>query len=51
MPLHQAATRQWAIRLEAKTGWGEVETVELVTITRLCRHTTILWTLPSQMLL
>ena len=25
---------EWTIRLEAKTGWGEVETVELVSITR-----------------
>jgi len=25
---------EWTIRLEAETGWGEVETVELVTITR-----------------
>ncbi len=25
---------EWTIRLEAKTGWGEMETVELVTITR-----------------
>jgi hypothetical protein len=25
---------EWTIRLETKTGWGEMETVELVTITR-----------------
>jgi hypothetical protein len=25
---------EWTIRLEAKTGWGEVETVELVSISR-----------------
>jgi hypothetical protein len=25
---------EWTIRLEAKRGWGEVETVELTTITR-----------------
>jgi hypothetical protein len=25
---------EWTIRLEAKTGWGEVETVELVSIIR-----------------
>ena len=25
---------EWTIRLEAKTGWGEVETLELVSITR-----------------
>ena len=25
---------EWTIRLEAKTGWGEVETVELVSLTR-----------------
>ena len=25
---------EWTIRLEAKTGWGEVETVEVVRIAR-----------------
>jgi len=25
---------EWTIRLEAKTGWGEVETMDLVSITR-----------------
>ena len=25
---------EWTIRLEAKTGWGEVETVEVVSIAR-----------------